>query len=107
MSAKLDLNGKVAVVTGGGGILCGCMAKALAECGAKVAVLDLKLESAEKIANEIKEKGGTAIGLSANVLDIESLRNAEKQIRETFGTCDILIKELAEIIRKEPLPQKS
>lgn len=91
MSAKLDLNGKVAVVTGGGGILCGCMAKALAECGAKVAVLDLKLESAEKIANEIKEKGGTAIGLSANVLDIENLRNAEKQIRETFGTCDILI----------------
>ena len=58
MSAKLDLNGKVAVVTGGGGILCGCMAKALAECGAKVAILDLKLESAEKVANDLINGAG-------------------------------------------------
>ncbi len=91
MSAKVDLTGKVAVVTGGGGILCSCMAKALAACGAKVAILDLRLENAEKVAKEIVENGGSAIGISANVLELESLKSAEQRIRETFGTCDILI----------------
>ena len=91
MSAKVDLNGKVAVVTGGGGILCSTMAKALAECGAKVAILDLRLENAEKVASEINQNGGTAIGIATNVLELDSLKAAEKQIRETFGTCDILV----------------
>jgi len=91
MASKVDLTGKVAVVTGGGGILCSCMAKALAKCGAKVAILDLKLESAEKVAQEIQAEGGNAIGLSANVLEIDSLKAAEKQISEAFGSCDILI----------------
>ena len=58
MSAKVDLTGKVAVVTGGGGILCSTMAKALAGCGAKVAILDLKQESAQKVADEITAAGG-------------------------------------------------
>ena len=91
MASKVDLTGKTAVVTGGGGILSGCMAKALAACGAKVAILDLKQESADAVAREITEKGGTAIGISANVLELESLQAAEKQIREKFGVCDILI----------------
>ena len=91
MSAKVDLNGKVAVVTGGGGILCSTMAKALAECGAKVAILDLRPENAEKVAAEINQNGGTAIGIATNVLELDSLKAAEKQIRETFGTCDILV----------------
>ena len=91
MAAKVDLTGKTAVVTGGGGILCGCMAKALASCGAKVAILDLKQESADEVAREITEQGGTAIGISANVLELESLQAAEKIIREKFGVCDILI----------------
>ena len=91
MASKVDLTGKTAVVTGGGGILCGCMAKALAACGAKVAILDLKQESADAVAREITEKGGTAIGISANVLELESLQAAEKLIHEKFGVCDILI----------------
>jgi len=88
---KVALNGKVAVVTGGGGVLCGTMAKALAECGAKVAILDLKKENADKVADEIKKAGGNAIGVSANVLEPASLQEAEKEVSEKLGSCDILI----------------
>ena len=84
-------NGKVAVVTGGGGILCSVMAEALANAGAKVAILDLKEESAKKVADKINAAGGSAIGIAANVLDIESLKAAEKTVCETFGPCDILV----------------
>ncbi|MBR7127278.1 MAG: SDR family oxidoreductase [Lentisphaeria bacterium] len=88
---KSNLTNKVAVVTGGGGILCSVMAKALANSGASVAILDLKLEAAQKVADEINASGGKAIAVSANVLDIESLKNAEKIVSETFGVCDILV----------------
>lgn len=88
---KVSLENKVAVVTGGGGVLCGTMAKALAESGAKVAILDLKQENADAVANEICKAGGKAIGVSANVLKLESLIEAEKIVTEKFGPCDILI----------------
>ncbi len=88
---QVDLKGKVAVVTGGGGILCSVMAKALAECGAKVAVLDLKEEAAVRAADEIKAAGFTAMGVSANVLELASLRQAEEKIRNVWGPCDILV----------------
>ena len=88
---KIKLENKVAVVTGGGGILCAVFAKALASCGAKVAVLDLKKESADVIADSINKEGGTAIGVEANVLNTESLKEAKRVINEKFGTCDILI----------------
>ena len=88
---EIDLNGKVAVVTGGGGVLCGIFAKALASCGASVAVLDLKKEAADKVADEIKKDGGTAIGVCANVLDRKSLEDAKKQVNSELGSCDILL----------------
>ena len=88
---ELDLKGKVAVVTGGGGVLCGMMAKAIAASGAKVAILDLRAENAQKVADEITADGGQAIGIAANVLEIESLKAAEKEITAKFGVCDILI----------------
>ncbi len=91
LSTSTDLNGKVAVVTGGGGVLCGYMAKALAECGAKVAILDLRRENAEQVAAEIKTKGGDAVGIAANVLEYTSLQAAEQQISKVYGSCDILI----------------
>lgn len=88
---EIDLNGRVAVVTGGGGVLCGIFAKALAYCGASVAVLDLKKEAADKVADEIKKDGGTAIGVCANVLDRKSLEDAKKQVNSELGSCDILL----------------
>ena len=88
---QIDLKDKVAVVTGGGGILCSVMAEALAECGAKVAILDLKEEAAAKVADAINAKGGTAMGVGANVLEVASLQAAEEKIRKAWGPCDILI----------------
>ena len=88
---KVDLTGKVAVVTGGGGILCSEMARALAGAGAKVAILDLRGENAERVAASIREKGGTAIGIAANVLEVESLKAAEAEVCGKLGACDILI----------------
>ncbi len=86
-----DMAGKVAVVTGGGGILCADMAKALAEAGAKVAILDLKLEAAEGVAAEIRNAGGNAIACAANVLERESLEAAAAEVQSKLGPCDILI----------------
>lgn len=88
---KIDLAGKVAVVTGGGGILCSVMAEALAECGAKVAILDLRKEAADKVAAAITAKGGVAMGVACNVLERASLETAEKEVRAAYGACDILI----------------
>ncbi|MBP5639658.1 MAG: SDR family oxidoreductase [Victivallales bacterium] len=88
---KIDLSGKVAVVTGGGGILCSIMSKAIAECGAKVAILDLRKEAADKVANEINAAGGTAMGIDCNVLDRASIEEANKILIEKFGPCDILL----------------
>ena len=65
----VDLSGKVALVTGGGGVLCGCMAKALAASGAAVAIADLRKEAADAVAAEIVAAGGKAIGVACNVLD--------------------------------------
>ncbi len=88
---KIDLSGKIAVVTGGGGVLCGTFAQAIAKTGAKVAILDLNGEAAEKVAEEIRKDGGEAMGISANVLEKESLESAKKTINEKWGTVDILL----------------
>lgn len=85
------VNGKVIAITGAGGVICGAMAKALGECGAKVAVLDLQLDKAEAVAQEIREKGGIAKGYAANVLDKEDLAKAHQEINKDLGLIDILI----------------
>lgn len=86
-----NLKGRVAVVTGGGGVLCGGFAKDLARQGVKVAVLDLRLDAAQQIADEINAEGFEAIGVACNVLEKESLEAARAEINEKIGTCDILI----------------
>lgn len=82
---------KVVVVTGAGGVLCSTLAVSLAKEGHKIAVLDLRLEAAQKIAKEINKAGGTAIAVVANVLEKESLEAAKKVIHSQLGPCDILV----------------
>ncbi len=86
-----NLKGRVAVVTGGGGVLCGDFAKTLAKQGVKVAVLDLNEAAAQKVADEIVADGGVAIAVGCNVLEKESMENARAVINEKLGTCDILL----------------
>ncbi len=88
----LNLKDKVAVITGGGGVLCSTMAKSLASQGVKTAILDLNLEAAEKVANEINEQYGIkSIGLSANVLNKASLEAAKETINKELGSVDYLV----------------
>ncbi len=91
MTKHESLNGKVAVITGGGGVLCSGFAKTLAEQGVKVAVLDLNEEAAKKVADEINANGGTAIAVGCNVLEPESMKMARDIVAEKLGTCDILL----------------
>ena len=88
---NVDLSGKVAVVTGAGGVLCGMFSKALASAGAKVAVLDLNEEAAEKVASEIRADGGEAKAYKCNVLEKESMEACHQAVLADFGPCDILI----------------
>ena len=88
---KVDLSGKVAVVTGGTGVLCSAMARALGECGAAVAVLGRRREVADELAAEIRRDGGKAIGVSADVLDRAKLEAASAIIEKELGPVDILL----------------
>ncbi len=91
MNLTFDLNGKVAVVTGGGGVLCSGFSKTLAAAGAKVAVCDLRVEAAQAVADEINAAGGCAIGVAMNVLDKQSILDAQALIVEKLGQVDILL----------------
>lgn len=88
---KVDLSGKTALVTGGGGVLCGCMAKELARAGARVVVSDLKKESAEVVSKAIIAEGGKAMAVACNVLEKDSLEGALAEVKAGFGDIDILV----------------
>lgn len=88
---NVDLSGKVALVTGGGGVLCGYMARALAANGAAVAVADLRKEAATGVANEIIAAGGKAMAVECNVLDRASIEAAAVEVEKELGAVDILI----------------
>ncbi len=91
MNIHESLKNKVAVVTGGGGVLCSGFAKTLAKQGVRVAVLDLNEQAAQAVADEIVADGGIAIAVGCNVLDTESMNAAREIINEKLGTCDILL----------------
>lgn len=91
MKNLFELKGKSVVITGGGGVLCGAIARALAGAGAKIAVLDLVEQAARKVTEEISAEGGTAIAVKCNVLEKDTLMRAKKKVISEFGKIDILI----------------
>ena len=86
-----DLSGKVAVVTGAGGVLCSAFAKVLARAGAKVALLDRNFEAANGFAAEIVEEGGVAKAYACDVLDKDGCYAVADQVCRDLGPCDILL----------------
>ncbi len=88
---NIDYSGKVVVVTGAGGLICGAMAAAFAQSGAKVAALDLNEEAVKKLADELTAEGYICKGYKANVLETEALEEVHKAVLRDLGPCDILI----------------
>ena len=88
---NVDFSGKVVVVTGAGGVLCGDMARAYAQAGAKVAALDLNEDAVKKLAEELTAEGFVCIGYKANVLDPVALEEVHQAVLRDLGPCDILI----------------
>ena len=88
---NIDYSGKVVVVTGAGGLICGAMAKAFAYSGAKVAALDLNEEAVKKLADELKAEGFVCEGYKANVLDAAALEEVRQAVIKDLGPCDILV----------------
>jgi len=86
-----SLSGKVAAITGGGGVLCSTLSRALARLGVRVAVLDILEDAAKAVADDIVNTGGEAIGLHCDVLEKKTLESARNTIVANFGNVDILI----------------
>ena len=91
MAFDLNLADKVVVITGAGGVICSGIAKELTKSGAKIALLDIKTDAAQAVADEIAKSGGIAKAYQANVLDAASLKSVRDAIAADFGTADILI----------------
>ena len=88
---NIDYSGKVVVVTGAGGLICGAMAKAFAISGARVAALDLNEDAVKKLADELKAEGYICEGYKANVLEAEQLEEVHQAVLRDLGPCDILV----------------
>ena len=91
ISMKPDLRGKTAVVTGGSGVLGSCMARALAACGARTAILARGLPRAQAAAGAIAREGGEAFAAACDATDKSSLEAARAAVLERFGPADILV----------------
>ena len=88
---NIDYTGKIVVITGAGGLICGAMARAFAQSGAKVAALDLNEEAVKKLADELKAEGFICEGYKANVLDPVMLEEVHQAVIADLGKCDILV----------------
>lgn len=87
----VDLKDKVVVITGAAGVICSHLSSAIAQCGAKVAILDRDIAKAQEVADSISAEGYTAKGFEANVLVKDSLEKCHEEVLMSFGKCDILI----------------
>ena len=90
-NTKTDLSGKVAVITGAGGVLCAHFARVIARAGAAVALLDRNFERSRSFAEQIRAEGGIAEAFECNVLDRDQCELAADHVRQVLGPCDILI----------------
>ena len=88
---QIDYTGKVVVITGAGGLICGAMARAFAQCGAKVAALDINLEAVTKLADELTAEGLICKPYQANVLDPAALAAVHAKVLADLGKCDVLV----------------
>lgn len=88
---NIDLKNKVVVITGAGGVICSYLAKAIAQCNARVALLNRTKEKSDKVAEEIIKEGGIAKSYQCNVVKKEDLERVHNEILSDFGKCDILI----------------
>jgi len=91
LQAWFGISGKVAAITGGGGVLCGTMSRGLAKVGVRVAVLDISEEAAQRIVDEIAAEGGDALAVRCDCLDRDSIARARERVLEAYGPVDFLI----------------
>ena len=105
--ARFDLRDKVVAITGGGGVLCAAMARALAQAGAAVAALDLRAEAAARVAREITQSGGRAVGVECDVLSRPSIEAAYARVVAerclSLATCG----EIEALVREALAPSES
>lgn len=91
ITSNHNLQDKIIVITGAGGVLCGFLATELAKTGAKIALLDINIDAAGQFVEQIQNNGGIAKAYRTNVLDLESIQKTRDEILTDWGTCDILI----------------
>ncbi len=91
LSQMFDITGRIAVVTGGAGVLCAALCRALAEAGSRVAVLDVDGRAAQRLAAELESSGAQAIGVCCDVLDKAGLEAAAQTVLARFGRVDVLL----------------
>jgi NAD(P)-dependent dehydrogenase (short-subunit alcohol dehydrogenase family) len=91
INSLFNVQGKVVVLTGGGGVICSTLGKGYAKAGAKVALLDINLDAAKAAADAIVAEGGEAIGVQADVLDRAKMDQAVQEVLDAYGTVDVLV----------------
>lgn len=91
MNEMFSIAGKVAVISGAGGILGGSIAKSFIKAGAKIVAIDIRKEQLDAMVEELTESGGEAMGVIGNVLDIESLEKVAEEVVAKWGRIDILL----------------
>ncbi len=102
---QIDLSGQVAVVTGGSGVIGGMFSRALAACGAKVAVLGRSAEHGQKVVDDITADGGEACAFSCNVMETESVKACRDAILEKWGGINILVNAAGGAVKSAEVPE--